>query len=373
MDARTRRDEFPIVADTVFFNHAAISPLPLRAAKAGAAHLEERSLHASDNYGGWLNAVAETRALAAGLMRTSPERIAFTGNTSWGLSLVASGLDWRAGDVVAVSWPDFPSVLFPWLNLRGRGVTVREIPRRDGRLDMKAAAEAARGARLVAASTVDWLTGAALDVAELAAICRREGALLCLDAIQSLGVLELDVEALGVDFAAAGCHKWLLGPMGLGVFFASEAAAGQLRQVGVGWRSVENEETLTDRFVLKTEASRFEPGTLDIAAIAALHGSLGLMAEVGRRAIRASIFALMDELADGLAARGLTVASPRGREERSSIMAFDHPDPEGLFNHFTAANVAVSLRGGRIRLSPHFYNDTDDLERFFKALDAYSG
>jgi len=372
-DSTTWRDEFPIAKDTVFFNHAAISPLPLRSARAGTAILDQRCLQASRDYGGWLKTVARARSLAAGLLATNPEHIAFTGNTSWGLSLVAAGLDWRPGDVVAVTWPDFPSVLFPWLNLRERGVIVREIGRHGGVLDMDRAAEAARGAKLVVASTVDWLTGAALDVAGLGRICRREGALLCLDAIQSLGVLSLDVRETGVDFLAAGCHKWLLGPMGLGIFYASPESAGRLKQVGVGWRSVENEETLTDHFRLKTDSSRFEPGTLDISAIATLAASLELLSEIGGETVRRNIFARLDELAGGLKSRGLMVASPLGCGERSSILAFEHADTAGLFTHFIRSDVAVSLRGGRIRLAPHFYNDASDVERFFAALDAYSG
>jgi len=372
MESANWRDEFPITKDMVFFNHAAISPLPLRAARAGAAHLENRCQRASSDYGAWLTMVAEARSLAARLLATGPERVAFTGNTSWGLSLVAAGLDWRAGDVVAVTWPDFPSVLFPWLNLRGRGVAVREIPRRGGCIDLEEAARVVRGARLVVASTVDWLTGAALDVAGLARLCRREGALLCLDAIQSLGVAPLNVEELGVDFLAAGCHKWLLGPMGLGLFYASPAASAQLGQVGVGWRSVENEESLSDRFALKTDAGRFEPGTLDLGAIATLRASLELLNEVGAGAVRRAILATLDDLAAGLAGRGLRVVSPWGEGERSSILAFDHADPEGLFHHLTREQVGISLRGGRIRLAPHFYNNSGDVARFFAVLDRYA-
>ena len=373
MDSTRWRDEFPIVADTAFFNHAAISPLPLRAARAGAAHLEDRCQGASRHYGAWLTMIAQTRSLAAGLLGTGPERVAFTGNTSWGLSLVAAGLDWREGDTVALTWPDFPSVRFPWLTLQARGVRVREIPRRGGRVDLGEAAEAIRGARLVVASTVDWMTGAALDVAGLAKLCREAGALLCLDAIQSLGVAPLNVEELGVDFLAAGCHKWLLGPMGLGLFYASPEASALLGQVGTGWRSVENEETLTDRFVLKTDAGRFEPGTLDLGAMAVLRASLELLHEVGTADIRRSIMATLDHLAQGLAERGLQVASPWGDDERSTILAFDHNDAEGLFHHLTRHSVAVSLRGGRIRLAPHFYNNAGDVERFFAALDAFAG
>jgi selenocysteine lyase/cysteine desulfurase len=367
------RGEFPITTDTVFFNHSAVSPLPLRAAKIGAAWLEERCRQASENYFSWLEGVARVRSLAANLIGVDPSRICFTGNTSWGLSLVASGLDWRAGDKVAVTWPDFPSVLFPWLNLSRLGVEVVAIPRREGRVDLTEAARICRGAKLVAASTVDWMTGTTVDVAGLGRICRQEGALFCLDAIQSLGVLPLDAQALGVDFLAAGCHKWLLGPMGLGLFYASAKAMGLLNPVAAGWHSVAGAEDLSENFQLKPDMGRFEPGTLDVPAILGLGASLDILAEVGVDNVRASIFALLGEIGAGLTERGLKVVSPCGPAERSSIMAFEHPDAPGLMKHFAKNRVAVSLRGGRIRLSPHFYNDAQDSRRFFQILDAYPG
>lgn len=365
------REEFPVVAETVFFNHAAVSPMPRRARDAGVAVFDDRWQRASWDYFRWLDVVRDARERAARLLGTTAERIAFTGNTSSGLSLVASGLAWRAGDRVAVTWPDFPTLRFPFDALADRGVTLVELPRRQGRVDLDEAAGLIAGCRLVVASTVDWSTGAALDVAGLAAICRREGALLCLDAIQSLGAMPMDVAALGVDFLAAGCHKWQLGPMGLGIFYAAAGREALLAPAMVGWRSMENEEELDGAFRLKAGAGRFEPGTLDIASIAAYGGSLSLLAEVGAQTVRDAIFAVVDALVAGLAERELTVVSPMGPGERSSILSFEHPDAAGLYQHFMSNRVFVSPRGGRIRLAPHFYNDATDVARFFEILDAY--
>lgn len=367
------RKEFPVVADTVFFNHSAVSPMPERAQAAGAAVFDDRCQRASWDYFRWMDLVAETRGRAARLLGTTDERVAFTGNTSAGLSLVASGLPWRSGDAVAVTWPDFPTLRFPFAALAERGVRLVELPRRQGRVDLEEAARLIPGCRLVAASTVDWVTGAALDVAGLAAICRREGALFCLDAIQSLGAMPIDVTALGVDFLAAGCHKWQLGPMGLGIFYVAPWREDLLAPVLVGWRSMEDAEQLSGDFRLKPNAGRFEAGTLDIAAIAAYGASLSLLEEVGAETVRSSIFAVVDTLRDGLTDRGLTVVSPMGPGERSSILSFAHPDAAGLYHHLMGTQVFVSARGGYIRLSPHFYNDTADVARFFDVLDAYKG
>jgi selenocysteine lyase/cysteine desulfurase len=371
MEQAAWRGEFPVVADTVFFNHSAVSPMPQRARDAGVAVFEDRWQRASWDYFRWLEAVREARARAGALLGTTADRVAFTGNTSSGLSLVAAGLPWREGDAVAVTWPDFPTLRFPFEALARRGVRLVELPRRGGRVDLDEAAGLIPGCRLVAASTVDWMTGAALDVAGLAAICRREGALLCLDAIQSLGAMPLDVTALGVDFLAAGCHKWQLGPMGLGIFYAAPGREELLAPVVVGWRSMEDDEQLGDVFRLKAGAGRFEAGTLDVAAIAAYGASLSLLLDAGGETIQTAIFSVLDALRDGLAARGLEVVSPMEPGERSSILAFAHPEATGLYQHLMESRVFVSPRGGRIRLSPHFYNDATDVARFFDILDGY--
>ena len=365
------REEFPVVADTVFFNHSAVSPLPRRARDAGMAIFEDRCQRASWDYFRWLDIVRETRARAGRLLGTTADQVAFTGNTSSGLSLVAAGLPWSEGDSVAVTWPDFPTVRFPCDALRARGVRVVEIPRREGCVDLDEAARLIPGCRLVLASTVDWMTGTVVDVAGLVTLCHRSGALCCLDVIQGLGALPMDVTALGVDFAAAGCHKWQLGPMGLGIFYVAPGREELLAPVLVGWRSMEDEEHLGDTYRLKAGAGRFESGTQDIAAIAAYGASLSLLEEVGIEAVREAIFAVQDALREGLVARGLTVISPTAPEERSGIMAFVHPEPDGLYRHLMQSRVFVSLRGGRIRLAPHFYNDATDVERFFSILDAF--
>lgn len=365
------RDEFAVTADTVFFNHAAISPLPRRACLAGDEIYAERWRRASKDYMRWMGLVDDARDRAAWLLGTEPERVAFTGNTSCGLSLVAAGLDWKPGDKVAVAWPDFPSVRFPFDNLARFGVELVELPKHDGVLDMDAAAKLVPGCRLAVASTVDWLTGAALPTADFVKLCHGAGALCCLDAIQSLGAMPFDATALGVDFVAAGCHKWQFGPMGLGIFYVSPQADAALATVLAGWRSVRDAEQLSEAFVLKDGAGRFEPGTQDIAAIAAYGEALSLLEEVGMETVAKNIFGVTRSLAEGLAERGRKVVSPRTGWQHSGIVSFEHPDPAGLFAHLDARGVACSPRGGRIRLSPHFYNDATDVARFFTILDAF--
>ncbi len=373
MDAAALREEFPVTTDTVFFNHSAVSPMPRRACLAGQAVFTDRCQRASADYFRWMDAVAEARSRAAWLLGTAPEQVAFTNNTSHGLSLVAAGLPFSPGDKVAVTWPDFPTLRFPFDNLASRGVSVVEIPKRVGRVDLDAARRLIPGCRLVVASTVDWTTGVVAPTAELAALCRENGALFCLDAIQSLGALPMDVTALGVDFLSAGCHKWQLGPMGLGIFYAAPGVGALLDTVLVGWRSMREAEKLEPLFRPMDGAGRFEPGTQDIAGICAYGAALSLFQELGMERVREGIFAVADQLAAGLRERRLSIASPLDAANRSGILAFSHRDAAGLYARLMETGVAVSLRDGRIRLSPHCYNDASDVRRFFAALDAYDG
>jgi len=372
MDTARARDAFPATKHLVCYNHAGISPLPGASLAAQQAFLQDRAESGSKNYFAWIRAVEETRSLAASLMQAKPGEIAFTGNTSMGLSLIAAGLSWKHGDRVVVSAPDFPSVIYPWLNLARLGVSVDYLERIDGRVSLGAAAQALdTPAKMLVVSSVDYATGAACDLVGLGALCRERDTLFCLDAVQSLGVLPLNVKQTGAHFAAAGTHKWLCGPMGLGLVYVAEETADLLHTPVAGWKSVVDEENFSLHFDLKTEAARLEPGTLDIGAIMALQASLTLLLDAGIPAIREHVFNHIDALTSELTTRGLAIASPADPAERSGIVCFDHPNPEGLFHHCLDHNVALSLRDEHIRLSPHFYADDSDIERFLAVLDDF--
>jgi selenocysteine lyase/cysteine desulfurase len=372
MDTARARDAFPATTNMVCYNHAGIAPLPRAALAAQQAFLEDRAAHGSKNYFAWIRAVEETRALAASLMEAKPGEIAFTGNTSMGLSLVAAGLPWRHGDRVVVSAPDFPSVIYPWLNLARLGVNVDYLERVDGRISLEAAARALDApTKMLVVASVDYATGAAADLAGLGALCRERDVLYCLDAVQSLGVLPLNVKQTGAHFAAAGTHKWLCGPMGLGLVYVAEETADLLHTPVAGWKSVIDEENFSLHFDLKTEAARLEPGTLDVGAIMALGASLTLLLDTGIPVIRQQVFSHIDALSSELTKRGLAIASPTDPAERSGIVCFEHPNPEGLFHHCLDHNVALSLRSERLRLSPHFYADQSDIDRFLAVLDDF--
>ncbi|MDO3378928.1 aminotransferase class V-fold PLP-dependent enzyme [Geoalkalibacter halelectricus] len=371
MTTEAWRDLFPVTRTRIFLNNAAMAPPSLRVVEAMHAFMSECAKDASLHYASWGHRVQTVRAKAAALVGAKPEDLAFTGNTSCGLSLVAQSFPWREGDAVLVPVPDFPSNVYPWQNLGRRGVQVIEVPRRAGRIER---ADVERHltprVRMLALSSVDYAGGHAADLEDLGAWCRERGLFFVVDAIQSLGVLPMDASRLGIHALACGAHKWLLGPMGIGLLYVGKELRGQLQPVLAGWKSVVDPENFELHFQLREDAALFEPGTLNLAGIFGLGAALDLLAEVGAATVRARVFALYDQLAAGLEERRLPVTSPRAPEQRAGLLFFAPPgSPETLFRALLRRGVMLSLRNGRLRLSPHFYNNEADVAAFFTALD----
>jgi selenocysteine lyase/cysteine desulfurase len=367
------RDEFPIVKNSSFFNNAAISAPPMRVVNAVSALMLQFGSEGFIHYPEWMKMVERTRALFARLINAAPAEICFTGNTSEALSMVAGGISWKPGDKVIVPVPDFPSNVYPWVNLERSGVEVCFLQKSEGRFGVSDIEGILRpGTRLIAVSSTDFTTGFRCDLEELGAFCRRKGILLCVDAIQSLGAIPFDVKSCGVDFLACGGHKWLLSTMGIGALFVSGDANDLLRPTKVGWHSVENEENFYNlELKLKTDARRFEPGTLNLAGITALGTSLEMLLEIGIERIFARISDLNGIISSELEKRDLKVISSMEPGNRSGILSFVPDDAGRLFRHFLKRRVLAAQRGNAVRLSPHFYNNESDVERLFEALDSY--
>lgn len=373
MDPAACRALFPALEEQTFLNHAGIAPCSTRVVAAMRTVLAEQANLGSAGYRLWTERVTAVRRQAADYLGATPKELAFVANTSTGLSLVAEALPWHPGDAVLVPTPDFPANVYPWQHLARRGVRTIDIPRRNGRLEVTDVARAlVPEARVLALSSVDFATGFAADLPAIGAFCREHGLLLVVDAIQSLGVVPLDVRRCGIHALAAGAHKWLCGPQGIGLLYVEQELLARLTPPLAGWKSVTDEENFSLHFALRDDAAVFEPGTLNVAGIAGLGAALELSDAVGGARIRAQVAALTTALGSGLEARGWQLASPRQEHERAGIVSFAGPvDMPGLFRHLTAGSIIVALRDGRIRLSPHFANTAADIDRFFAILDRY--
>jgi selenocysteine lyase/cysteine desulfurase len=366
------RGEMPVTAQWAYFDHAAVAPLPARTHQAIVAWAREALQDGDTVWPRWNRRVEECRALAARLIGADPSEIALAHSTTEGISLVAEGYPWQPGDNVVTLDNEFPTNQYPWLNLGSRGVETRRVEAPDGRVDVdRLAAACDARTRIIAVSWVGYASGWRADVDELVALARDIRALLCLDAIQALGVFPLDVQKTPVDFLAADGHKWLLGPEGAGVFYLRREHLDLLRPIGVGWHSVVQASDYGHiELNFKPSAARYEGGSQNMVGFLGLAASLELLLELGTPAISRRILELTDLACERLATAGAIVASHRQGAHRSGIVSFELPGHDALAvkKRLLAADVVTSARGGKLRLAAHAYNDASDVDRLIDAL-----
>jgi selenocysteine lyase/cysteine desulfurase len=375
-DLDAYRSEFPVVQEQLYFNHAGVAPTSLRVAAAVREWVEELAQHGVRYERGWEARSENARQLAARMVGAAPEEIAFVRNTGHGLGLVAEGLDWRPGDEVAVaSSIEYPSNVYPWFHLRDRGVAIREIEPRDGGVTPEAVAAALTPrTRLVALSSVQFASGHRADLEAIGALCERSGVLLCVDGIQSVGCVPVDVKKSRVHFLSADSHKWMLGVSGIGFLYVDRDVLPRVRPVLVGWRSTTDAWNFNRlHFELRQQATKFEEGSQNYAGIYALGAALELLLEVGMENVEARIRELLAHLDQELRALGCdTGPAP---EYRAGILTFLPPRGEvrALVSYLSERQVSFSLRRGRIRISPHFYNQPGEMDRLVEMVRAFSG
>jgi selenocysteine lyase/cysteine desulfurase len=371
MDVTTLRQEFPVTRHWAFLDHAAVAPPSAAARRALVEWVDDLTDNGVVHEPAWLKRIEEARHTAARLIGADPLDVAFVKNTSEGIGIVAEGLDWRPGDNVVTSSDEYPANLYPWMNLAGRGVELHTVPSREGRLevdDLRKAIDART--RLVTLSFVEFATGFRNDLEVIGNLCRERGVLFFVDAIQGLGVLPVDVRRTPIDFLAADGHKWMLGPEGAGLFFIRRELVDRLHAVGVGWNSVVDSFAFsTIDFRLKPHAGRWESGTLNVGGIVALGASLQLLLKIGIDAIAERVLGLTDQLCDRAVAAGIDVYSSRRAAEKSGIVSLRvDGDPRALVRACRDRGIVVNHRAGRLRVSPHFYNDEDELRRLIEIL-----
>ncbi|MCQ4299795.1 aminotransferase class V-fold PLP-dependent enzyme [Pseudomonas songnenensis] len=353
-------DEFPQLVGLRYLNHAAVAPWPLRAARAVSAFAEQNAALGARDYPQWLAVERSLRQRLTRLLNApSSADVALVKNTSEALSFVAFGLDWKSGDQIVISDEEFPSNRVVWEALQRYGVEVVQVNLKGA--DPEGDLLAACGPRvsLMAISAVQYASGMRLDLVRLGEGCEQRGVLLCIDAIQQLGALPFDVQRNRCAFAMADGHKWMLGPEGLGVFYCRSDLRERLKLHEYGWHMLEHagDYDRTDWEPARS-ARRFECGSPNLLGAMALEASLSLLEEVGMEQVAKSLDERIEWLAQGLdGLSGIEILSSRQAERRSGIITFrlEHWTNAELFERLKAEQVVCALRGGGIRLSPHFY------------------
>jgi cysteine desulfurase/selenocysteine lyase len=373
--AGLRRAEFPWADETVYLNNASIGPLPERTRLALDEFNQRRAtpfrLPDRDLFG----TLTESRRLIAELVSATPEEIALTVNTSFGLGVAARALPLRPRNVVLVSDREFPANVYPWLRLRETGVEVELVPTTAAGWPDEARIlrrlEDPR-VRALAVSLVQFSNGYRVDLAALSAATRRTGAYLVVDAIQAVGQLPVDLRRTPVDVLACGGQKWLLSPWGSGFVYVRRELIPELSPAVTGWMAFEGTDDLTRLTAyddtLRADARRFELITLPYQDFAGMNASLGLVLELGVERIQAHLQRLHEPVLAWAEHTGARLASPLG-EHGSGILCLAPDEVGEAFRRLKAARIICSLREGAIRLSPHGYNTVDEMERVCAVLD----
>jgi cysteine desulfurase / selenocysteine lyase len=372
MTSAAFRDLFPVTRNLIYFNHAAVGPLSVRACEAMERHARDQRDYGALHWRDWYAEYDKLRESLAALIGATPGEIAILKNTSEGISFVAEGFRWTAGDNVITTAIEFPSNWTPWKRLEPRGVECR-IAASPAIEDIEPLID--ERTRIVTVSSVAFHNGFTADVNKIGELCAQRNIRFCVDAIQSVGVLPLDVKAAKIDFLAADGHKWMCGPEGAAIFYVAENRRDDLNVIESGWTNIDRKKMFigcpTD---LLPDARRFEAGSLNTNGIYGLRAAVDLLLEIGIETIAASALEVAKALADGLDEIGWTVGSPR--PIASPIVGATPPDVEKslLWYHrrLEEEGIVCAPREGMLRFSPHFYNDLGEVDRVLSVMGGLS-
>jgi cysteine desulfurase/selenocysteine lyase len=364
------REQFPVTKNKVFLNHAAMSPIPKAVADAMHKFVDESSdfsfdLKESEDSG---------KPDFARLINAKSEEIALVENTSVGMNIAANVLNAPHGSKIVTTDLEYPSVTYPFLR-KSMGLRVHYVKNVNGKIlpeDVEKAVDDKTAA--VAISQVEYVNGFRHDLRSISEIAHEHGAYLIVDAIQACGAIRVDVKRDHVDFLAAACYKWLLGPLGAGYLYVREELIEKFEPPYVGWASVRQEIFNTVEFwdiwnpQYSQTASRFEVGSSSTVSFLGAREAIKLLLNVGIENVERRILKLTDRLIDSLEELGFKLQTPKGERYRSGIVNFKIDNPQEIVEKLEKTGIVVSARANGIRVSPHFYNTEEEIDRFIEEI-----
>jgi len=373
LDIDKLRSEFPVTRKYAYFDHAAVGPLPTRAVNA-AGRVTEEKCDGDLHWQSWEETVEATRDLVAGLIGASAEEIALVHSTTEGLAIVANGLSYEKGSNIVTCDMEFQSNLFPWQAIaRRQGLELKVVRNRDGRLRMEDFSDAIdANTKLVAVSYVQYSNGFRIDLEDLSKIAHENDAYIVTDAVQAVGQMPVDVSKLGVDFLATSGYKWLLSPIATGFLYVRRDLFDELWPTIVGYRSDEQPWDFEFReFRPARNARRYESGQLNFPGFAGMRESVELLRTFGPDTVWRKILSLLNRLLDGIKGNaGVQVRSSLDGVSRSGIVNLTCKDPDSVAKRLLEHAVVVSVRSGGLRISPHFYNTENEIDKLVSELSS---
>jgi cysteine desulfurase/selenocysteine lyase len=362
------QDQFPVREHLIYLNHAGVTPLCRVAADAMKQLADDALEFGSVHYDGWLATYHGLRLAAAKLIGGAADDIAIVKNTSEGLATIAMGFDWRSGDKVVAFTEEFPANYYPWKRLEASGVKVEWLSVFDPLEKIDAQC---RGARLLAISFVQYLSGYRVDLEALGEICRRRGCFFVVDAIQGLGAFPADVRRCGIHALSSDGHKWLLGPEGCGILYIDAELRERVAPVEFGYTNVARySDYVTRDMTLRPDAGRYECGTLNTIGCYGLKAAIEFLLQVGVDRVAPAVQALGDRIAAGVAGKGYEVLGRRTPATGAGIVSFRKPGTESaeMVRRLEERGIVAANRSGWVRTSPHFYISPEEIDRMIEVL-----
>lgn len=370
-----QRHLFDIPRDVAYLNCAYISPLPNASRAAGEAGMSRKSRPWTISAPDFFSESEATRALFADLIGATADDIAVIPSVSYGIAIAAANLPFERGQEIVTLAEQFPSNVYPWRDLAAqKGGTVITVPApSDG--DWTSAIIDSIGERtgIVATANCLWTDGGLIDLERVSKACEQAGTALVLDVTQSLGALPLDVGRVRPDYLVSACYKWMLGPYSLGfVYVAPKHQEGRpLEQTWIGRENSEDFSGLVNyRDAYQPGARRFDVGERsNFALMPAAKASLEQIRDWDVAEIAATLAVMTRDIADRARALGMTSQPEDRRAGHFLGLRFPHGIPDDLPGNLSRNGVHVSVRGTSMRVTPHLYNDAEDVDRLFTALE----
>ena len=369
---------FPVTHNLIHLNHAAVGPWPQVTTNAVNAFAEENAQYGSLNYPRWMETEKHLRGNLANLINAaSIDEIALVKNTSEGLSFVAYGLQWNHGDNVVGIEQEFPSNRFVWDSLSNQGVEFRKLDLEQVEDPEQALMSLCdKHTRLIAISAVQFASGLRMDLKRIGQFCRDNNILFCVDAIQQIGALEFDVQAIKADFAIADGHKWMLAAEGLGLFYVRKEVMPQLQVLQYGWHMAEELGDYTQQgFDIAHSARRFECGSPNMLGIHAMHASIGLLLNTGMNKVEQKVLENTRYLMQNLKSiKGVRLITDETEGRASGIVTFDCASiaADDLYRQLMQHKILCASRGGGVRLSPHYYTPRNQIDQALSIIEDLS-
>jgi kynureninase len=320
----------------------------------------------------WVERGEAARASFARLVNADADEVAVTTSLSAGVSALATGLRFagKRSKIVLTDF-EFPTVGQIWHAQEARGARVVHVPpATDGTIPLEHFERAIDDETAIVSIThVSYRTGSMLDAERVARLAHERGALVLLDAYQSVGSLPVDVRALDVDFLAAGALKYLLGSAGLAFFYARRDVVQKVWPAATGWFADQDIFEMDHRdYSPAATASRFQSGTPPIPAIYAGIAGIQLMQEIGIAETRTHVNALNSRLIEGLDELRATLVTPRRPKRRGALICVKSNDVDALVAALQREGIVTSSRDGNLRISAHCYNSAEDVDAVLASL-----